>query len=393
MKKNITLINLDPPYEMEASTLILASSHRSSSVLQLLVCEKEILLKDLTAPSTKLDDDVDDVVQVDEDVDDDGNGNKNDDKKATESKDRKESNEEEKKGKPIPLDALGDIFAESHTVILPDSMFYDKSRIYFTETFLSNGGLDALQKFYKDGGTVIVMCLEGFLFSIDEKLKGLFGTDWKIKFSEIGACQVVPTDSARSVLGQFLPKSPLLKENPHFITCPNSREGLYKPLLQTKEQFVESFHAQDEVFERLGIEEDKSMDCFNVEKSWEKYLEQYTDCYVVALHEGGTSSDGKREGSVVWYGDRGQSDTMAFVFCKLLNLDPHRRLGVSAAADTTSGDTTTTKSITSNLNAGRRKALLYCWDLINVNGGGWTVLASIFVVLVAIAVRLAGMLS
>ena len=399
-KKNITLINLSPPYGMEASTLILASSHMSSAVVQLLVCEKEILFEDLTATSTTT---TRNAPDNNEDEDKENKNNKasrddSNDEINEKQKGGKENNEEEDKeendgskkkvtsAKPIALESLGTFFAASHTVILPDSLFYDKSRVFHTELFLNNGGLEALQSFYKKGGTVIVMCLEGFLFSsgVDDKLNELFGTEWSIQLSDVDSCTVVPTPSGQSVLGPFTPKRPVLKDNPHFITCPN-KEGLYKPLMQSKEEFVQSFRAQDEIFERLGIEEDDKMDCFNVDKSWEKYQERYNSSYAIAIHEG----RGEGEGSVVWYGDRGQSETMGFVFCKLLNLHPKRRFGFSSSS--------TSSSSSSSNNDDKKKAnpsnttLFRGLSALDLNNdGGWTVYVSIVVVLIAILARILG---
>ena len=399
-KKNITLINLSPPYGMDAGTLILAASHRTSSVHQLLVCEKEILLKDLT-PSK-------DAVEVDDDEEDDDEDdlveenskiqNKSQEDQPSENEKQAESDaksKEEITAKPIDLKSLATFFEKSHTVVLPDSMFYDKSRVFHTEIFIENGALEALKQFYISGGTVIVMCIEGFLFAIDEKLNKLFGTDWKIQFSEVGSCSVVPTDCAVSICGPFLPKNPLLKDNPHFIHCKED-QGLYKPLLQNKEQFVKSFHAQDEVFERLGIEQDESLDCFNVEKSWEKYRERYTDCYAIAVHERNSSSDTtevKPKGTIVWYGDRGQSETMAFVFCKLLNLDPSGQF--ESPPVVTSKFTRTSNAVTTATRSSHRRGLVHVleryWEALNLKGsGGSTVMLSIVVLLIAIAVQFHG---
>jgi len=302
MKKDITLINVRPPYEMKASTLVMAAQN-TSKITQVLVHEKEVLIIDLC-----------------------------------QSEDEKGNNETKM---DITADSFDKIFKASHTVVIPDGMFLEQSRVFHTDKF-RQCGLSALQKFYREGGTVLIQCLEGSS-SVGPHINDAFGTSWKLSFFENGFA--VPTATGKQLLGPFAPKQPMLTGHPYFIEC-HSREGIYARYVSSKEEFVKDFHAQDETFERLGIEKDESMDCFNVEKSWENYLAKNTDRYCISIHEG----EGN-EGAVVWYGDRGQSESMSFVFCKLLKLALMRSLGDKSqrSVDLPQQTTSTTKIDTTML--------------------------------------------
>jgi hypothetical protein len=267
-KKSITLINMNPPYEMKATTLMMAAPHCTTGVQQVLVYETEIRIRDLVAGA------------------------------AVET------------NKPLSVASFDAIYADSHTVVIPDAMFTEKSKVFKSEAFVKHG-MEALGSFQKAGGNVIVFCVEGTLV-IGDTLNRLFGTKWKIKFFESAAVEA--TDLAMATFGRFLPMQAHLKDGSYFIDCPN-KEGLYRRIMNDKKTFDENFRAEDATFEKLGIEKDETMDCFNIEKSWENYVSKYTNRYCIALHQGRYM-----EGHVVWYGDRGQSDTMAYLFCKMLNL-------------------------------------------------------------------------
>lgn len=272
MKKNITFINMNIPYDLEADTMIMAAPYTTESIQQILVYDDEIRVRNLT------------------------NGDDENNEQSIE----------------LCRDSFDDLFKAAHTVVVPDAMFSENSKVFKTEAFM-NHGMEALGPFYKKGGRVIVMCIEG-VFNSTNNVNRLFGTEWKTKFYE--SALATPTAKGKRLFGQFLPKEGYYMENnPYFIECPHG-EGLFQRFLNDKETFVKNFHAEDETFERLGIEKDESMDCFNVEKSWENYLAKYTDRFCIALHQGKGN-----EGQVFWFGDRGQSDGVAFVFCKLFNLN------------------------------------------------------------------------
>lgn len=267
-KKNITLINLKPPYNLEPNVLKLASPQRTASIIQVLIYENEVNVVDL------------------------------------------ETENSEKR--PIKESTFEDIFSSSHTIIVPDAMFTKESKVFFTDAFVDTA-LGPLERFYKEyQGNVIIMCFEG-IFGIGNSINPIFGTNWTVKFFE--SCVAEPTKNGLNYLGPNIPKSPELTESPYFIDAPE-KEGLYSRMLTTKENFIKDFHAEDETFERLGITPEKGMDCFDAEKSWEKYVRRYSSRYVICIHEGESAT----EGTVVWNGDRGQSVGMSFVFCKFLNL-------------------------------------------------------------------------
>jgi hypothetical protein len=278
-KKNIIFINMEPPYKLQADTLLLAAPYTTASVQQVLVYDTELHVRDL-------------------------------------SKNKQEDADQYETTLELCRESFDKLYDEAHTVVIPDALFSERSRIFKTSAFLENG-MPALRQYYKNGGgRVIVICMEG-VSNATENINALFDTDWKLQYFE-KTTTVVPTDFARSLFGQFVPRQYNVKGMPYFISCAPG-EGLFQQLMNDKETFVEDFHAEDEAFERLGIEKDESLDCFNVEKSWTQYVKKYTDRYCIALHV-----DDEKEGAggqVVWFGDRGQSDGLAFIFCKLFILD------------------------------------------------------------------------
>ena len=269
-KKNITLINLSPPYKLQPYVLKLASPHRTQSIVQCLVYEEDVNVIDLET--------------------------------------------EESQKRPIETNVFEEIFAASHTIVIPDAMFTKESRVFHTDKFVDKA-LGALEKFYKEQeGNVIILCFEG-IFGIGSAVNPIFGTKWSVKFFE--NCLAQPTARGLDFLGPNVPKDPQLNDCPYFLDAP-TEEGLYARMLATKDQFIKDFHAEDETFERLGITPTEGMDCFDAEKSWENYVRRNTDRFVICLHQGTAPG----EGNVVWYGDRGQSEGMSFVFCKFLNMGP-----------------------------------------------------------------------
>jgi hypothetical protein len=272
-QKNITLINLKPPFNLQPHVLKLASPQRTKSIVQVLVCETELKVIDLETEQTE--------------------------------------------ARPIETHVFEEIFEASHTIIIPDAMFSKASKVFHTELFVDKA-LKVLEKFYREReGTVIIMCFEG-IYGIGSLINPIFDTKWQVKFFE--TCTAERTARGIKFLGPYAPKTPELKECPYFVDAPDE-EGLYARLLADREAFISGFHAEDETFERLGITPTDGMDCFDAEKSWENYMRRYTGRYVICLHEGKAST----EGNVVWYGDRGQSEGMSFVFCKFLNLGSSAR--------------------------------------------------------------------
>eukprot|EP00977_Amphora_coffeiformis_P018949 scaffold6807_cov220-Amphora_coffeaeformis.AAC.17 len=281
-ERSILLINLKPPYELKASTMRMASPGRTSTIQQILIGEKNLIWQDLS---------------------------------FLEYNSAGEDNEDEEPNKvPCTEKAFADAFSTSHTVIIPDSMFVEKSRVFNNTKNFVEHGLAPLKAFYEQGGTVLVQCVEGALSSTcTAQINTLFGTDWKIHVLA-DTITLGPTKYAQRLFDSpYLPERVVIKDSAFFLSCPEE-EGLYKVLLPTREEFCKTFKEQDEVFERLGIERDDSMECFDVDKSWEDYLKKYSDRYGLAIHAQGN-------GHVIWYGDRSQTNrTMSFVFCKLLNI-------------------------------------------------------------------------
>ncbi|GKY98422.1 hypothetical protein MPSEU_000799700 [Mayamaea pseudoterrestris] len=270
--KNILLINLKPPYSLKPSILKLTSPQRTQSVIQCLIYEDSVNIVDLET--------------------------------------------EQSEQKPIESAVFEDLFFNSHTIIVPDGIFSKDSRVFHTDKFIDQA-LSVLECFYKERqGNVIIMAFEG-IFGIGSAINPVFGTEWSVKFFE--NCRAAPTARGYEILGPNIPKAPDLTDLAYFIDAPEE-EGLYCRMLASKEDFLKDFHAEDETFERLGITPTEGMDCFDAEKSWENYVRRNSGRYVICLHKGTAPG----EGTVVWYGDRGQSSGMSFVFCKMLNL------GVSA---------------------------------------------------------------
>jgi hypothetical protein len=301
-KKNIIFINMEPPYKLKADTLLLAAPYTTACIQQVLVYDTELHVRNLASNSDKRSNNMDDDDQQDSNEDED---------------------EEKETTLQLSSDSFDKLYEDAHTVVIPDALFSERSKIFKTTAFMQHG-MEALGKFYKkNGGRVVVMCLEGGLWNATENMNRLFDTSWTLKYFE-ASTTVVPTPLARSLFGPFVPHQYNVQGMPYFISCP-AGEGLFQQLMTDKERFVEDFHAEDEAFERLGIEKDESMDCFNVEKSWTNYVKKYTDRHCIALHVDNEKSNEKNKngggGQVVWFGDRGQSDGLAFIFCKLFILD------------------------------------------------------------------------
>jgi hypothetical protein len=279
---SIVFINLKPPYELKASTLRLASPGRTSTIQQILIAKDTLRLHNL--------------LQVEYNAE--------------------ETDETEPKTLPCTTDSFTNIFDNAHTVVLPDSLFMENSRIFnHTQSFLRHG-VQALQSFYQNGGTVLVQCVEGGLSSAcATQMNTLFGTDWKVSVLA-DDITLGPTPTAEQLFNSpYLPKEVVLKNSAFYVSCPIN-EGLYQVLLPSRQEFEKSFNEQDVLFERLGIEMDKSMSCFDVEKSWDDYIEKYSNQYGIAIHQNEQGA-----GHIIWYGDRSQTNrTMSFIFCKLLNV-------------------------------------------------------------------------
>ena len=298
MKKAITLVNINAPYELKPSTLMLASPHRTSTIWQMLVYPQEIVLRDLLRETT-----------------------------------------DPEQTFPVSKESFQHIFSQSHTIIVPDSMLCETSRVFDTQAF-TQYALHPLQQFYQQQqGTLIIQCVEG-AFGTNSQINQLFGLDWKIHV--LDSKVVVATPHATQLLGTFTPKRVELKDLPFFVETPD-QEGLYSVPLMDRPTFNQDFHDQDEAFERLGITKDESLTCFNIDKSWENYLEKYSQRYLIAVHKGPANTN---EGHIVWYGDRGNSETLAFVFCKMLNLqkmepemDRGDRMGGQATKNSSSSST------------------------------------------------------
>lgn len=284
-KKYITYINMNPGYKLKAETLMMASPNKTSSIQQVVVGEKELVINDMLDTSREY------KMEMEE-------------------------------------DSFKKIYDESHVVMIADSMFAKLSRVFHTENF-QKYGVESLSDYYKRGGNVFILCIEGVL-NVGEKLNELFGTKWKVQCFENSTIEA--TSQGEYVCGPYIPKSVHLDGTPYFISCP-VHEGLYRKYMSNKDEFVKSFHEQDEQFEKLGIVKDGSLDCFNVEKSWKNYVKKYTDTFCICLHEGEGS-----EGNIVWYGDRNQTQTeLSYVFCKLLFRMDQQQLGVDPASLTQRG--------------------------------------------------------
>lgn len=264
-KQSILLVNIEPPFGLKAEVLVMASPHRTSDVIQMVLMDddEEILLTNYTntdVPERKL---------------------------------------------PLNAESFQSIFADCHTVLIPDGMFLEESTVFHTERFWQHGA-PALAL---SSASILVLALEGSLKSC-LRINELLGTRWTVSFRE--ACAVELCLQAKDKLGgHFLPDRLELPDLSAFVKSEDSTaDGLYQACIGSYEDFCEGWHAQDAVFERLGIDVDESMDCFNIDASWTKHLEQYTNALVVAAHRRSNGS------YVMWCGD---TKSMVMVFCKLLN--------------------------------------------------------------------------
>jgi hypothetical protein len=312
-KKNIIFINMEPPYKLKADTLLMAAPYTTALIQQVLVYDTELHVRTLASNNEETRS---------------NNSNMDDDDSDGDQQQGGGENEQEETTLQLCSESFDKLYDDAHTVVLPDALFSERSKIFKTTAFMQHG-MEALGKFYKKngGGRVVVMCLEGGLSNAVDNMNRLFDTSWALQYFE-ASTTVLPTPLARRLFGPYVPQQYNVHGMPYFISCPKG-EGLFQQLMSDKERFVEDFHAEDEAFERLGIEKDESMDCFNVEKSWTNYVKKYTDRYYIALHVDHDDNSNKEEnsrnegggGQVVWFGDRGQSDGLAFIFCKLFILD------------------------------------------------------------------------
>lgn len=375
----ILFINLNPPYNLDAATVALAAQATTEIVQQMVV----VAVPDPPDPSN--DPTLSLLSRATETETNDSSSPPNTDPPvdtttpapdakikirklwtaAQDSDDKPNNNNDDDLLLDVTDQRLDDILASCHTVIFPDSLLLSSSRIMDTNKAFVQAMVPALQCWLNHHNnkntnnsskqptssqrriqpTLIVQCVEGLRSaSAVETLNKAVGTAWKVHvLPDAAGVLADATATARRLFGPFGPAQIELDEQSQFVvSCHDNNnsnandddEGLFRIQVGTREDFERDFHAQDELFERLGITMDdemddenaKRMDCFDVEKSWQTHVEKYSDKYTAAVH-------GANGYHVVWYGDRGQKDgRMTFCFCKLLNLHAN---GVGHGGDST----------------------------------------------------------
>lgn len=201
------------------------------------------------------------------------------------------------KSLPLCSQSFDKIFDESAIVIIHDCMFSRESFLADTDDFFDKGGMNALVKYFENGGAVLVQCVEGN-FAIGSLLSERFGCKWNLH--DIESEYVVASDRGRHLLGEdAVPREPTLCSGKiHFMRCPKG-EGLVEKRIYTKEEFIESWGPD------FGEEEE----------SYQRYKKNHCGQFAVCVYEGIGL-----EGKVIWNGDRGQNPGLQKTFEKLLTL-------------------------------------------------------------------------
>jgi len=194
---------------------------------------------------------------------------------------------------PLERASFDTIFEQSATVVIHDCMFARDSFIVITDEFFDHGGLDALQQYYRQGGTVMVQCVEG-IYAIGDLLSKTFGCRWRLVAIE--SSKVILTERGRQLLGEDMEEPILtLGGKVHFM---QGDEGVLSKKVYTKEEFEYNCSPDSD-------DEDAY--------TYPQYLAQEQGQHAICIHEGPGS-----EGKLIWNGDRGQNDSMKLAFSKLI---------------------------------------------------------------------------
>lgn len=191
-----------------------------------------------------------------------------------------------------------ELFRKSHTVVIPDSMFSEQSMLVDAEPFL-HMGLGPLQDFFKGGGRVVVVCVEG-IYAIGDVLSSVFGSKWKL--SQVADYDCVVTEQGRKLLGDAINAPKVYLRKGHFMKTPED-EGIYGIFTPDFEAYLAENYGDD------ADEEDRE----DAKLSWRQLGSLSQSSFVIAMY-----NDTKSQGSLAWFGDRSMKSELNQVFAKLV---------------------------------------------------------------------------
>ena len=191
-----------------------------------------------------------------------------------------------------------DLFQKSHTVILPDSMFTAESMLLDTDTFVSEG-LCPLQEFFRGGGKVVVVCVEG-IYAIGDVLSSSFGSNWRL--GQITDHDSIVTERGRNLLGSRVNAPKVHLRKGHFMETP-ANDGIYGIFTPDFEAYLEENYGGD------ADEEDRE----DAKQSWKRQASLNQSNFAIAIHK-----DTESQGNLVWFGDRSMKSELIPVFAMLL---------------------------------------------------------------------------
>jgi hypothetical protein len=145
------------------------------------------------------------------------------------------------------------------------------------------------------------MCVEG-IYAIGSKLESDFGCDWHLNGIDNETC--TPTEKGREYFGSEVEEQ-LYAGKGHFMRTPQE-EGLYQVQIPDYEKYKSDFYGlcSDEEYSDDELE--------NCRKSYERYVSENKNKFLLAVHEN------DKGGRIVWMGDRNQEDPkMRALFAKL----------------------------------------------------------------------------
>jgi len=195
---------------------------------------------------------------------------------------------------PLNEDSFQSIFKQSTQVITHDSMFVQDSFLVANEEFFQYGGMKALLDYFKNGGTINILCVEG-IFRIGEVLSNKFGCRWELE--DIDSTEVEYTKQGKYLLDIKQESPILLYGKVHFMRSPKG-EALISKRVYSEDEYQDEYDPDPD---------DRD--------SYRNYRKHEAGQHALCIYEGF-----RMEGKLIWNGDRGQNPQLKETFEKTLDL-------------------------------------------------------------------------
>ena len=202
---------------------------------------------------------------------------------------------------PLSEESFTKIFKESALIVIHDCMFVRDSILIITDEFFDHGGMKALEAHFRNGGAILVQCVEG-IYRIGEVLSEKFGCRWKLQ--DIDSGKVEMTERGRrqifKVTDNATATQPIyLYGKVHYMRSPKG-EALVCKRVCTRKEFKEDYYDPDD------SDNDE-------EEQYDRHRRGLEGLHAVCIYEGFGS-----EGKIIWNGDRGQNKEFKWIFERLL---------------------------------------------------------------------------